>query len=122
MAEEKQSIIIKSAKGTSGTASIYQAVVKTFEDVHIKGYKKVGKLFDVDIVNGYANIPLNNLTYGRYGFIVEYNVEGYKNSQELSVDVLNNSELFSVKVPSEISFGEPLKVKGYGQNMSYIYG
>ena len=119
---EKQSIIIKSAKGTSGTASIYQAVVKTFEDVHIKGYKKVGKLFDVDIVNGYANIPLNNLTYGRYGFIVEYNVEGYKNSQELSVDVLNNSELFSVKVPSEISFGEPLKVKGYGQNMSYIYG
>ena len=119
---EKQSIIIKSAKGTSGTASIYLAVVKTFEDVHIKGYKKVGKLFDVDIVNGYANIPLNNLTYGRYGFIVEYNVEGYKNSQELSVDVLNNSELFSVKVPSEISFGEPLKVKGYGQNMSYIYG
>ena len=119
---EKQSIIIKSAKGTSGTASIYRAVVKTFEDVHIKGYKKVGKLFDVDIVNGYASIPLNNLTYGRYGFIVEYNVEGYKNSQELSVDVLNNSELFSVKVPSEISFGEPLKVKGYGQNMSYIYG
>ena len=119
---EKQSIIIKSAKGTSGTASIYQAVVKTFEDVHIKGYKKVGKLFDVDIVNGYASIPLNNLTTGTYGFIVEYNVEGYKNSQELSVDVLNNSELFSVKVPSEISFGEPLKVKGYGQNMSYIYG
>lgn len=119
---EKQSIIIKSAKGTSGTASIYQAVVKTFEDLYIKGYKKVGKLFDVDIVNGYASIPLNNLTYGRYGFIVEYNVEGYKNSQELSVDVLNNSELFSVKVPSEISFGEPLKVKGYGQNMSYIYG
>ena len=119
---EKQSIIIKSAKGTSGTASIYQAVVKTFEDLYIKGYKKVGKLFDVDIVNGYASIPLNNLTCGRHGFIVEYNVEGYKNSQELSVDVLNNSELFSVKVPSEISFGEPLKVKGYGQNMSYIYG
>ena len=119
---EKQSIIIKSAKGTSGTASIYQAVVKTFEDVHIKGYKKVGKLFDVDIVNGYASIPLNNLTTGTYGFIVEYNVEGYKDSQELSVEVLNNSELFSVKVPSEISFGEPLKVKGYGQNMSYVYG
>ena len=120
---EKQSIIIKSAKGTSGTASIYQAVVKTFEDVHIKGYKKVGKLFDVDIVNGYASIPLNNLTTGTYGFIVEYNVEGYKDSQELSVEVLNNSEGFSAKVvPSQISFGETVKVKAYGQNMSYVYG
>lgn len=120
---EKQSIIIKSAKGTSGTASIYQAVVKTFEDVYIKGYKKVGKLFDVDIVNGYASIPLNNLTCGRHGFIVEYNVEGYKDSQELSVDVLNNSEGFSAKVvPSQISFGETVKVKAYGQNMSYVYG
>lgn len=120
---EKQSIIIKSAKGTSGTASIYQAVVKTFEDVYIKGYKKVGKLFDVDIVNGYASIPLNNLTTGTYGFIVEYNVEGYKDSQELSVEVLNNSEGFSAKVvPSQISFGETVKVKAYGQNMSYVYG
>ena len=120
---EKQSIIIKSAKGTSGTASIYLAVVKTFEDVHIKGYKKVGKLFDVDIVNGYASIPLNNLTTGTYGFIVEYNVEGYKDSQELSVEVLNNSEGFSAKVvPSQISFGETVKVKAYGQNMSYVYG
>lgn len=120
---EKQSIIIKSAKGTSGTASIYQAVVKTFEDVYIKGYKKVGKLFDVDIVNGYASIPLNNLTTGIYGFIVEYNVEGYKDSQELSVEVLNNSEGFSAKVvPSQISFGETVKVKAYGENMSYVYG
>ena len=120
---EKQGIIIKSAKGTSGTASIYQAVVKTFEDVYIKGYKKVGKLFDVDIVNGYASIPLNNLTTGIYGFIVEYNVEGYKDSQELSVEVLNNSEGFSAKVvPSQISFGETVKVKAYGENMSYVYG
>lgn len=121
---EKQSIIIKSAKGTSGTASIYQAVVKRFDDYGIEGYKKVGKLFDINIVNGYASIPLNNLTGGRYGFIVEYNVEGYKNSHEFSVDVLNNSELFSVKVvPSEISFGETVKVKAYDQqNMSYVYG
>lgn len=120
---ENQSIIIKSAKGTSGTVSVYKAVVRSFVDDYIKDYKKVAKLFDVKIVNGYASIPLNNLTAGRYGYILEYNVEGYKNSNEFSVDVLNNSEVFSAKVvPSQISFGETVKVKAYGQNMSYEYG
>jgi hypothetical protein len=122
-AGENQSIIITSAKGTTGTASLYQAVVKTFEDTHIKFYKKVGKLLDVNIVNGYANIPLSNLTTGTYGFILEYNVEGYKNSQEFSVKVFNNSEGFSAKVvPSQISFGETVKVKAYSpENVSYLY-
>ncbi len=121
---ENQSIIITSARGTTGTATLYRAVVKTYYGDHIKGYKKVAKLLDVNIVNGYAKISLNNLTTGKYGFILEYNVEGYKNSQEFSVEVVNNSEGFSVKVvPSQIGFGETVKVKAYGQeNVSYLYG
>ena len=117
---ENQYITLTSAKGTTGNMTLYNASVQTVDD-EISYFKKGDKLLEVNVVNGYASIPLDNLTKGEYKFILEYDVEGYVNSKDISIKVLKNTEGYSAKVtPSKISYGETVKVKFTSPKSSYM--
>jgi len=124
-AGENQYITVKAAKGTEGTLSLYQAIERKYDEEY-PIYQKDFKMMDIDFVDGYGKIPLNNLTKGHYNFIVEYKISGCNgSSQGFYIEVYNNHKDFSANLtPLQINYGETFKLNVHSPKLNrpaYLY-
>ena len=90
---EKSAITLYAPKGTSGSATLYNAVHNIDDDI-VWG----SKITTVDIVNGYAVIPMENLTNGDYEYYLNYTCGNHKGSEFIYFTVYNNTPGYSSSI------------------------
>ncbi|MEE1150039.1 MAG: hypothetical protein UH242_03685 [Methanobrevibacter sp.] len=101
---EKSAIILQGSQGTSGSATLYNRI-GNYSD------QWGSAIITVEVVDGQAIIPVENLTEGIHFYYVNYTMGKYSGYYEVFINASVNSPEFSVNVDkNQLDFGKALNI------------
>lgn len=112
---EKNGIIISDNAGLDGIATLFNRVITGYNEYNEPIYAKGDAILTVNILKGYAWIPLDGLTKGSHPLQLEYNYGTYEDVYPLIVNVRdNNPEFKSSLSATTIIIGDSITAKLIG--------
>ena len=101
---EKSAIILQGSQGTSGSATLYNRI-GNYSD------QWGSAIITVEVVDGQAIIPVENLTEGIHFYYVNYTMGKYSGYYEVFINASVNSPEFAVNVDkNQLDFGKALNI------------